>query len=881
MVRRGNDRGFLATSKGKERTDPHARAPMKSSNKFVAAIALGTTILLAVSNLRYSRPNLPVSISSGDGAANGNADAGASLRSFYSLPGLGAKEKAILSPALFQQGGLLDGGSGKHCLQWAVVSESQSDATVRAPNASILKVSNLRDWCLVVVGDHNSDKDNAKDNANADLAAEKDNVFYLSALQQMKLGLNADGDAFARKNIGYLFALSHGAKVLFDFDDDNVLTALEGGVGVPPPFLFSEDSGFDRTLLLNFIGTEDYAKPNEGTQPAISNPLAFNPYIYMGAGQDYTWPRGFPLDMLPVNFHEWHTYKKTTTLGDIQLSSVGVIQSLCTGDPDHDLIYRTTRVPSEFTFDNSLKALPLLIPSQAYAPYNAQATTHLYHAFWGLYLPVTVHERMADVWRSYINQRIMKDIGLHVVYTPPIVNRHHSVHDHLPELIAENDLYLQTTKMLDFLDAWSSSAETLEKRILELWNALYTNHYIGAGDVHGIKEWLKALNAMDYKFPSVGKDGVAVPVPMPNANAPLTSQPFMEGQPYRAFPHFDKNVGGTGRPDKAVLKLIMITMNEWPVLKFWVMYHGDMIGFENLYIMDGSTDERCTSFLRYARDVLGANVIFTTANLNELQALFNEMAVNLAGSSDFIMKVDTDEYLFVGAIMDQSIATTVSGYLSGYGKDPDHPLQKLRRTNNILSVGYVLDSLSSEEVCNNDYYAPPDQFPMNDQITALGVKNGFKRVYDSTVPFVGNDEVNLGGHAVALPGTALVQTEFGMMHYHTRCIEIEVENSLRVCRSHGFIDKSMTDEEANVKLEELLGFPHDHEICTQEHLYTPNPVVSFHKAVFLVKYWKCPETMKSLYYAGGPGKKYLEVINAFKRSETKFGINDSTTTPTA
>eukprot|EP00532_Pseudo-nitzschia_australis_P005555 CAMPEP_0168172656 /NCGR_PEP_ID=MMETSP0139_2-20121125/5399_1 /TAXON_ID=44445 /ORGANISM="Pseudo-nitzschia australis, Strain 10249 10 AB" /LENGTH=252 /DNA_ID=CAMNT_0008090379 /DNA_START=222 /DNA_END=981 /DNA_ORIENTATION=+ len=235
---------------------------MKSSNKFVAAIALGTTILLAVSNLRYSRPNLPVSISSGDGAANGNADAGASLRSFYSLPGLGAKEKAILSPALFQQGGLLDGGSGKHCLQWAVVSESQSDATVRAPNASILKVSNLRDWCLVVVGDHNSDKDNAKDNANADLAAEKDNVFYLSALQQMKLGLNADGDAFARKNIGYLFALSHEAKVLFDFHDDDVLTALEGGGCCPAPFLFSEDSGFDQMLLLNFIGKEDYAKPN-------------------------------------------------------------------------------------------------------------------------------------------------------------------------------------------------------------------------------------------------------------------------------------------------------------------------------------------------------------------------------------------------------------------------------------------------------------------------------------------------------------------------------------------------------------------------------------------------------------------------------------------
>ena len=47
--------------------------------------------------------------------------------------------------------------------------------------------------------------------------------------------------------------------------------------------------------------------------------------------------------------------------------------------------------------------------------YNAQATTHLSNAaFWGLDLPVTVPGRVTGIWRSYINQRIMKDVGLHV-----------------------------------------------------------------------------------------------------------------------------------------------------------------------------------------------------------------------------------------------------------------------------------------------------------------------------------------------------------------------------------------------------------------------------------------------------------------------------------
>jgi hypothetical protein len=47
--------------------------------------------------------------------------------------------------------------------------------------------------------------------------------------------------------------------------------------------------------------------------------------------------------------------------------------------------------------------------------HNAQATTHLSNAaFWGLDLPVTVPGRVTGIWRSYINQRIMKDVGLHV-----------------------------------------------------------------------------------------------------------------------------------------------------------------------------------------------------------------------------------------------------------------------------------------------------------------------------------------------------------------------------------------------------------------------------------------------------------------------------------
>ena len=49
----------------------------------------------------------------------------------------------------------------------------------------------------------------------------------------------------------------------------------------------------------------------------------------------------------------------------------------------------------------------------------------------------------------------------------------------------------------------SSDADTLPERILALWVGLYEHDYLGEQDVHAAREWLNALTASGYKFPSV------------------------------------------------------------------------------------------------------------------------------------------------------------------------------------------------------------------------------------------------------------------------------------------------------------------------------------------------------------------------------------------
>ncbi len=486
-----------------------------------------------------------------------------------------------------------------HCHHWAVVT------SIHSPTEAITSVLQLDSkWCLAIVGDEKTPHHDYEQ-----LVESHDDVYYLSVeyqrnyLQQdhRKNGFisKMPFNSFARKNVGYLFAINHGAKVIFDFDDDNVLTPLEGGIATPPPFLWNDEHVNGKkyqnpwqkpSMLLRFINTKSDENESSGGQNEELG-LAFNPYKYMGPSVNDSWPRGFPIDRLHSDFI---MEPKELQVGDIPLTAVGVLQALCNGDPDTDAVFRMTRPQStDFTFERTAKSLPLLVPQTSSAPYNAQATTHLSAAFWGLYLPITVPGRVTDIWRSYIAQRLMKDVGLYLVYTPPIVQHKRSAHDYLSDHVAEIDLYHKTSKLLDHLDSWSSTKEHLQERIMDLWVDLYEHDYIDEEDVDAMVDWLNTLSMIGYTFPEIpGLHGTDKASP---AEVIPRIQPSLDGQPYRAFPYYNidkdgrkfsetarqitleewsKNVSVLNRPDQAVVKLILMTMNEWPLLKRWVLVRG-------------------------------------------------------------------------------------------------------------------------------------------------------------------------------------------------------------------------------------------------------------------------------------------------------------------
>ncbi|PIO61971.1 hypothetical protein TELCIR_16489, partial [Teladorsagia circumcincta] len=81
-------------------------------------------------------------------------------------------------------------------------------------NTLLIRLAKTPGWSLVVVGD-------VKTPSNWHL----EGVHFLSIHDQRNLGYNTEKNlpykSYTRKNIGYLYAIEHGAEWIYDTDDDN------------------------------------------------------------------------------------------------------------------------------------------------------------------------------------------------------------------------------------------------------------------------------------------------------------------------------------------------------------------------------------------------------------------------------------------------------------------------------------------------------------------------------------------------------------------------------------------------------------------------------------------------------------------------------------
>lgn len=355
----------------------------------------------------------------------------------------------------------------------------------------------LPDWCTVVVADA---KTPLEQWSNQTFTRVKLLNIESQRLLPFKILSHIPMNHFGRKNIGYLFAVQMGAKYIYDTDDDNILKTDADGVALGIPIV-------DAKKPPHKVAQAWHCEFDRGKT------RSWNPYVVFG--QQAAWPRGLPLDDISMTSRPCGhaavknisasstTYIYHNVFHQLPGISFAVQQSLADVNPDVDAIYRLTRASPIFDFDSTGETAGVYGPDNVFAPYNAQATLHEYSAFWAMLLPITVHGRVSDIWRSYVAQTIMWKYGLRVAFMKPWVNQERTVHNYLRDFDSEQPLYLRASALIDFLRTWRPSRDDLPLpgEYEELMVALFEIGAVEESDVLLTQTWLQDLKDIGYEFP--------------------------------------------------------------------------------------------------------------------------------------------------------------------------------------------------------------------------------------------------------------------------------------------------------------------------------------------------------------------------------------------
>lgn len=281
-------------------------------------------------------------------------------------------------------------------------------------------------------------------------------------------------DSYVRKNIGYLFAIQHGAKKIFDADDRRDVI----------------DNDIAKHFDVDLIGEESILQYSNDNP----NRTVVNPYIHFG--QRSVWPRGLPLENVGEIGHEEYY---TRVSGGKQFIQQGISNGL----PDIDSIFYSTRKsdsePFDIRFDKH--APKLALPQGIMVPLNSFNTLYHFSGFWGLMLPVQVSTMASDVLRGYWAQRLLWEIGGYVVVYPPTVHRNDKIEAY--PFSQEKDLHVNVGRLIKFLISWRSEKLNLFEKILELSFVMAKEGFWDENEVKFTAAWLQDLVAVGYKQPRV------------------------------------------------------------------------------------------------------------------------------------------------------------------------------------------------------------------------------------------------------------------------------------------------------------------------------------------------------------------------------------------
>ena len=255
---------------------------------------------------------------------------------------------------------------------------------------------------------------------------------------------------YARKNIAYLAAMQTGCEWIQETDDDNL--PLAGFWEAVSPLIDAEVMAHD-SLWVN----------------------AYAPF-----SRTTIWPRGFPLDLIQSG-GPLRGLGRVATPGRIR-------QGLANANPDVDAIFRLA-FPLPFDFE---KREPIMPAVGQWCPFNSQNTLFHRDVFALLYLPSYCSFRMTDIWRSFVAQRCLWELGENVVFHSATVRQDRNDHSLMKDFEDEIPGYLHNKAICTALSALDIKSYSLPDAQMACYQEMVSHGWLPQKELLLLDKWRQA-----------------------------------------------------------------------------------------------------------------------------------------------------------------------------------------------------------------------------------------------------------------------------------------------------------------------------------------------------------------------------------------------------
>lgn len=210
--------------------------------------------------------------------------------------------------------------------------------------------------------------------------------------------------------------------------------------------------------------------------------------IYAAYASEPIWPRGLPLNWARRCFADDFALQS-----DPIRAIAPIQQGLANGSPDVDAVWRLI-LDHEVIFD---EAPSLLLPRGVWCPFNSQNTWWWPQVFPLLYLPSFCSFRMTDIWRSFVAQRCLWELGYELEFHHADVRQMRNEHDLMRDFEQESVGYLRNEEIRRILESCdlSSGPPHLSENLMTCYEALVRAEVIRTDELDLVEAWIQDCGA--------------------------------------------------------------------------------------------------------------------------------------------------------------------------------------------------------------------------------------------------------------------------------------------------------------------------------------------------------------------------------------------------